>query len=161
MARWTATPEERFWGHVQKTETCWLWVAALNNKGYGKFLSLAHGPGTYAHRFSWMLHYGPIPQGLCVLHKCDVPRCIRPDHLFLGTHKDNMRDMVAKGRVVQAPANRRQAELKRAQTHCKYNHPLSGNNLAFSRRGQRRCRACRTIHSREYKRRRRASHAVS
>lgn len=86
---------DRFWAKVAKGDDCWLWtgaVAGYPGNDYGAF-----NKGK-AHRFSWELHRGPIPAGLFVLHKCDVTRCVRPDHLFLGTQKDNMQDMVAKGR---------------------------------------------------------------
>ena len=79
---------------------CWIWIAALSNKGYGKIgrgmRQDGHEP---AHRISWELNYGPIPEGLHVLHKCDNPPCVNPNHLFLGTHGDNMRDSVTKGRA--------------------------------------------------------------
>lgn len=88
--------EERFWPKIIKTDGCWLWVAWVNNHGYGQFFK--DNRNQYAHRVSFELSNGPIPDGLLVLHKCDIPACVRPDHLFLGTHKENSRDMVKKGR---------------------------------------------------------------
>lgn len=85
----------RFWSRVEKTQTCWLWTAAKFQGGYGRFRGL---DGFIAHRMSWIFAHGPIPDGLLVLHKCDVRSCVNPDHLFLGTQVDNMRDMAAKGR---------------------------------------------------------------
>lgn len=90
----------RFWGKVDKTEGCWLWTACLNRDGYGDFNLGRRGQGhELAHRYSWALANGPIPDDLCVLHRCDVRSCVRPDHLFLGTRTDNHADMVAKGRT--------------------------------------------------------------
>jgi hypothetical protein len=96
MSKFT-TIEERFWAKVNKTDTCWLWTASVWDNGYGRFVKV-HGTDTPAHRFSWALHNGAIPDGLWVLHKCDVRRCVRPDHLFLGTPQDNMDDKCRKGR---------------------------------------------------------------
>lgn len=90
--------EERFWAKVQKTATCWLWTGAKKEWGYGVINSQRNGPLLRAHRYAYELHYGPIPDGLWCLHRCDVPRCVRPDHLFLGTSKDNTQDMMQKGR---------------------------------------------------------------
>jgi len=90
----TEKPETRFWKHVNKTDSCWLWTASGNNE-YGQTNAAKK---VAVHRLSWELAYGPIPAGLCVLHKCDVPRCVRPDHLFLGTQGDNTRDRIAKCR---------------------------------------------------------------
>lgn len=89
--------EERFWEKVDKTETCWLWTAGLSRAGgYGKFR--LNGKKISAHRFSWTLFNGEIPINMHVLHSCDTPTCVRPDHLFLGTHIDNMADRHNKGR---------------------------------------------------------------
>lgn len=75
---------------------CWLWTGALFVVGYGKFKQ--DGKDVYAHRFSYEAHVGPIREGLHVLHTCDNPVCVNPDHLFLGTQGDNNRDCVKKGR---------------------------------------------------------------
>jgi hypothetical protein len=97
------TLEERFWAKVDKGDGagCWLWTAAKLRTGYGAFQA-----GTFkkknavrAHRMAWILTYGEIPDDLCVLHRCDVRLCVRPDHLFLGTYADNNADMGAKGRA--------------------------------------------------------------
>ncbi len=90
------TLAERLWSKVHKTEGCWNWTGAQEH-GRGR---IASGTGRVLRpsRVSWELQNGPIQNGLFVLHKCDNPRCVRPDHLFLGTQKDNMHDMVSKGR---------------------------------------------------------------
>ena len=95
------TREQRFWAKVKKTAKCWLWTASYRHKGYGAFAYRERGVNVNdrAHRFSWRIHYGEIPDGLLVLHRCDTPACVRPDHLFLGTHQVNVDDMIAKGRL--------------------------------------------------------------
>lgn len=89
--------EALFWAKVDMSAECWVWTGSRMPKGYGQ---LRRAGGTYtAHRFSWTLAHGPIPAGLMVLHHCDNPPCVRPDHLFLGTAKDNTTDMRSKGRA--------------------------------------------------------------
>jgi len=78
---------------------CWLWTGGTNNLLYGHFK--VEGKNYYAHRASYELHKGPIPDGYEVCHTCDVPLCVNPDHLFVGTHKDNMSDSARKGRAKQ------------------------------------------------------------
>ncbi len=90
------TYESYFWEHVNKTETCWLWTGNLHEFGYGKMT--IGNKSVNCHRFSWELHNGTITDGSHVLHSCDVPACVNPAHLFLGTARDNIDDMMAKGR---------------------------------------------------------------
>lgn len=92
----------RFWAKVRITPGCWLWTASKRNKGYGAFCYTRGGAvvNGRAHRISWEVHNGPIPEGLKVLHRCDTPACLNPEHLFLGTLQDNVDDMVQKGRHV-------------------------------------------------------------
>ena len=89
-----------FWSKVQKTETCWLWLGGATKEGYGQVGLKGRSIGRRAHRIAWELTYGPIPNGMNVLHHCDNPPCVNPNHLFLGTHADNVHDMMAKGHLV-------------------------------------------------------------
>lgn len=92
--------EVRFFEKIKKTETCWIWFGTKDPKGYGRIGSGGRkGKDMFAHRISYMIHVGEIPQGILVCHKCDNPACVNPDHLFLGTQTDNMRDCVKKGRL--------------------------------------------------------------
>lgn len=89
------------WARVVKTDGCWLYDGAANRQGRGQVYSPRAGSRSrtvQAPRFVWELTHGPIPPGLFVLHRCDVPACVRPSHLYLGDQHDNMRDMRARGR---------------------------------------------------------------
>lgn len=100
------TTEERFWAYVSKRRgkgVCWEWTGGVISTGYGK-IHIAPGQPGLAHRYSYELHYGPIPDGLGVFHRCDNPRCVKPQHLFCGTQQDNVDDMEAKGRAVKRGA---------------------------------------------------------
>lgn len=92
-------PTPRFMAKVKVARSgCWLWRGAVKQGGlpYGRFR--LWGKIVKAHRAAWLLFVGPIPAGRCGLHRCDVPRCVSPAHLFLGTIADNVADMLAKGR---------------------------------------------------------------
>lgn len=96
----------RFIAKIEKTQSCWLWTGPLSQSGYGR--ASRGTKKVRAHRASYELFVGPIPEGMCVLHKCDIPRCVNPDHLFIGTHLDNMRDMESKGRAKWIQENLRE-----------------------------------------------------
>ena len=92
---------DRFWEKVDWSGDCWIWKASLTKSGYGQLGARRSDNACgdrRAHRMVWVWRYGPIPGGLCVLHRCDVPACVNPDHLYLGTDSDNHTDMVERGR---------------------------------------------------------------
>lgn len=118
---------ERFWAKVEKTANCWLWVAKLDSGGYGQFF-LA-GKHRMAHRISYELSVGLIPDGLTLDHLCRVHRCVRPDHLDPVTTRVN----ILRGIGPSA--------LNATKTHCPKGHPLCGQNLRLEA-GRRRCVVC-------------------
>jgi hypothetical protein len=98
---------ERFWSKVDKSGECWNWTGGTSGvrgerPGYGRFHAGSRASGTArmvsAHRYAFEIEHGPIPDGLVLCHRCDNQRCVRPSHLFVGTHADNVADMRAKGR---------------------------------------------------------------
>ena len=94
------TAEQRFWQKVAKTEGCWLWTSPWKKEsGYGLFMVSRERKAVLAHRFAWELTHGSIPEGMHVLHHCDVRACVNPEHLYVGTHQDNMRDRTNRGRA--------------------------------------------------------------
>lgn len=96
-----SVPEELFWQNVEEDapDCCWEWKGKTGHRGYGYFY--AQSKLFVAHRFSYELHIGPIPHELLVCHKCDNPACQNPNHFFMGTHADNNRDRVTKGRFIR------------------------------------------------------------
>jgi hypothetical protein len=90
---------ERLIRRIRVEGECWIYTGCLDHKGYGTISTEVHGRPRKAHRVCYEHHFGPIPEGHGVLHRCDTPACVNPAHLFAGTQTDNMRDMVAKGRI--------------------------------------------------------------
>lgn len=93
----------RFLNKVNTDGKCWIWTAAKDNGGYGRFK--VGKSELYAHRYAWEVLFGEIPAGLMVCHKCDIRNCVNPEHLFLGTQQDNMTDKVLKGRGANGERN--------------------------------------------------------
>jgi hypothetical protein len=103
--------EERFFQKVDKTESCWIWKGALSGRGYGSF---SFNQKTMpAHRYSFLIHKGPVPDGGVICHSCDTPSCVNPEHLWAGTHSENTQDMFKKDR---------QGSSNRKKTHCRRGH---------------------------------------
>lgn len=88
-----------FWSKVDKSGDCWEWTACKDKRGYGRFNQPKAFKTTLAHRIAYMISIGPVPPEICVCHHCDNPSCVNPDHLFLGTHRDNMIDAMVKKRL--------------------------------------------------------------
>jgi len=97
----TGRPQKPFWSRVNVTDTCWLWTGPKNADGYGQVR--VKGRLTMVHRMMYELACGggKIPDGFVIRHSCHTPNCVRPDHLSIGTHKDNMQDMIKAGRQVK------------------------------------------------------------
>lgn len=138
---WRPSHWVAFWRRVRVDSgfKCWEWTGLVDQGGYGRLSLREKGRvrSECAHRLAWRLAYGPIPDGLCVCHRCDNRRCVRIDHLFLGTPKDNTRDMIQKGRKAEY-----RPPLKLL---CKRGHLLAGDNLYVLKNGARGCRACRSV----------------
>jgi hypothetical protein len=126
---------ERFWRKVEMIpfHDCWEWIGSnYGHTGYGKLFCSYLGTGL-AHRISWMINVGAIPDGFLVCHSCDNRNCVNPKHLFLGSYKDNAIDASKKKRLAQ-----------QRKTHCPVGHAYSGTNLYLYKSG-RGCRECRNI----------------
>lgn len=115
---------------------CWIWTAGKDQKGYGQ--TAYRKRHTRAHRAFYIAKLGPVPVGLHVCHKCDVPACINPDHMFLGTPRDNLRDMATKGR-----------HKEQQKTHCPQGHEYTPENTFRKKSAttfERSCRTCKDTH---------------
>ena len=122
---------------------CILWIGTVCRSGYGTFSVGNKRVG--AHRIAYILSHGPIPDGMCVMHSCDLPACVNPKHLSIGTSSENSRDSVKKGRHMET--------RKRV---CKRGHPFNDENTYKRPSGGRRCRACNASDVAAYKIRRRS-----
>jgi hypothetical protein len=134
---------EKFWTRVVRrpNNECWEWIGSTY-QGYGVVQEALGSRGHYknhkAHRLSYMIAYGKIPDGAFVCHHCDNPSCTNPSHLFIGTARDNNDDMISKGRHV--------GTRNWKKTHCKRGHPYDAENTYYYPDGRRFCRACFKLH---------------
>lgn len=132
------TLKERFLEKVNKTKTCWLWIGCLNSSKYGQIR--VNGRTRGAHQISYELFVGEIKDKLWVLHKCDVPNCVNPNHLFLGDVVANTQDMISKNR------DKGCTSINRKMTNCKNGHEFTSENTYYydwGKRGKHRvCKSC-------------------
>lgn len=121
---------ERFWSHVRKGDGCWIFGTGLTHDHQKFYRRKVDGGHLGAHVFSYLIHFGPIPRGHVVRHTCDVGACVRPDHLIPGSHRDNSRDMVKRGRVA---LHRAKLSLEQAEEiRRRYNSGERQDSLAVA-----------------------------
>ena len=130
------TAKQRFESKINKTQSCWLWVGSINSRGYGQFWE--NKKSYQAHRYSWSIYVGEIPNGLYICHKCDVKECVNPAHLFAGTPSQNMQDCIQKKRF-SCPS---------IKGFCKKGHPYIGENILVTKK-QTLCRTCQNMRARK------------
>lgn len=144
---------ERFLAKIRIDESgCWIWTAGRNKLGYGRFGLPGQYKTVQAHRFAYEQFYGPIPEGMFVCHHCDNPPCVNPEHLFVGTHVDNMKDMWSKGRGFNK---------NKLKTHCHRGHAFDEDNTYAYQGYGRRCKACHREINREFMRKQKRSRKTS
>lgn len=130
-------PRVRFEQKFVRGEGCWNWTAGKDKDGYGRFAVPGRGSYLRAHRFSFELYVGAVPEGMLVLHRCDNPSCVRPDHLFLGVYQDNADDMVAKGRQAKGDRSGRHTHPERTARGDRQGLRLHPERRAFGIRNAR------------------------
>ena len=141
MRKWKYTSIVDFFNaRVDRSGECWEWTGHFDGVGYGKIVRKMGGPSIGAHRLSWFLERGEIPCGLFVCHHCDNRKCVRVEHLFLGTQKENLRDAQRKGRL-SVPSK----GWERNKTHCSNGHEFNERNT-YRWKNKRICRICRAMH---------------
>lgn len=129
---------QRFHRKINKTDNCWEWTEGLNSMGYGVFWL---GKKTVlAHRISYKIHIGVIPEILVLDHLCSNRKCVNPAHLEAVTTKTNVQR-----------SNKTRIHSNTKKTHCYKGHPLSGNNLVIEKSGSRRCRICKNNHNKKWR----------
>lgn len=116
-----------------KENGCWEWTASTAGKGYGQMKVPGERKQEYAHRISYMMHYGEIPEGMNVCHSCDNPKCVKPSHLFLGTVKDNLQDMKNKDRHLKGERN---AKSKLTEEQVRHIHRLHDEGMSQGKIGK-------------------------
>lgn len=128
---------ERFWSKVNKTDSCWLWTGAVSC-GYGVFRY--EGSMTTAHRAAWIITNGPVPTGKEVMHEvCNHSLCVRPEHLAVGTHEQNMQKASRLGNM------QRTGRPMLTRTHCINGHELTEDNVYLYQRRYRKCKKCKSF----------------
>ncbi len=111
---------ERFWEKVKKQDGCWEWQSGARGGGYGGFK--IDGRAWLAHRVSWIINYGNIPEGLNILHKCNNKNCVNPNHLYVGTQKENVRDAIDAGTHYRIPDEHRRPVRGLEHKNAKLDH---------------------------------------